>query len=54
MRVLVATSLTLFLLGSCASVPGTDGRFATPGQFPGRTPTIRLVELGLKAKGGKR
>ena len=52
MRVLVATSLTLFLLGSCASVPGTDGRFATPGQFPGRTPTIRLVELGLKAKGG--
>ena len=59
MRVLVATSHTLFLLGSCASVPGADGRYATPGRggwdsFRAATHTIRLVELGLKAKGGKR
>ena len=32
MRVLVATILALLLLGSCASVPGADGRYATPGR----------------------
>jgi uncharacterized protein YceK len=56
MRLLVILATVAVLLGGCASVPGADGRYATPGRggwdsFRAAMPTTDSVQLGLAGGG---
>jgi hypothetical protein len=56
MRLLLTLAAVAVLLGACASVPGADGRYATPGRggwdsFRAAMPT-EPVQLG-EAGGGR-